>query len=99
MAELDRLKLRDDTIVILWGDHGYQLGEQGLWCKAHRLRELHARAFDLSTPGQKSRGVATDALVELVDVYPTLCTLADLPLPDGLEGKSLAPLLDVRRPR
>ena len=93
LDELDRQKLRDNTIVILWGDHGYQLGEQGLWCKHTNFENSTRVPLIISTPSQKSRGV-TDALVELVDVYPTLCALANLSPPKGLEGDSLAPLLD-----
>jgi arylsulfatase A-like enzyme len=94
LAELDRLKLRDNTIVILWGDHGYQLGEQGLWCKHTDFENSTRVPLILSVPGQNPANAKTDALVELVDIYPTLCELAHLPLPDGLEGTSLAPLLE-----
>lgn len=98
LAELDRLGLRERTIVVLWGDHGWQLGEHGLWCK-HTNFELAARApLLLRTPGGKA-GVATKALVEFVDVYPTLAELAALPPAEGLEGTSLVPLLaDPGRP-
>lgn len=90
---LQKLRLREKTIVILWGDHGWQLGEHGVWCK-HTNFELATRApLIISVPGQKTRGAKTGALVEFVDVYPTLCELAGLPLTDGLEGTSFAPLL------
>jgi arylsulfatase A-like enzyme len=93
LAELDRLKLADRTIVIVWGDHGWFLGEHGLWCK-HANYELATRAaLLLRVPGQKS-GLKTDALVEFVDIYPTLIDLCDLPPPAGLEGASFRPLLD-----
>ena len=94
LDELKRLGVSDNTIVILWGDHGYQLGEQGLWCKHTNFENSTRVPLILRAPSQKSRGTRTDALAELVDVYPTLCQLADLPLPEGLEGKSLAPLLE-----
>jgi len=94
LAELDQLKLRENTIVMLWGDHGYQLGEQGLWCKHTDFENSTRVSLILSAPHQKSAGAKTDALVELVDVYPTLCQLANLPVPDGLEGTSLTPLLE-----
>ncbi len=99
ITELDRLGLRDKTIIILWGDHGWQLGEHGMWCK-HTCFETSTRAMlMISTPGQKHRDAKTDALVEFVDIYPTLCELAGLPLTNGLEGTSFAPLLDdPRRP-
>jgi arylsulfatase A-like enzyme len=93
LAELDALKLRDDTIVILWGDHGWHLGEQGMWCK-HTNFENAARApLIVSQPAQKTAGQKTDALVEFVDIYPTLVELAGLMPADGLEGTSLAPLI------
>jgi arylsulfatase A-like enzyme len=80
---LEESGLADSTIVILWGDHGWQLGEHGLWCK-------HTN-FETSTlaPGEVS-----DALVEFVDIYPTLAELCGLPLPGHLEGTSFAPLAD-----
>jgi iduronate 2-sulfatase len=94
LDELQKLGLREKTIVILWGDHGWQLGEHGLWCK-HTNFELATRVpLIISAPGQKKRGAKTDALVEFVDVYPTLCELAGLPPTDGLEGKSLGPLIE-----
>lgn len=95
LAELDRLGLRDRTVVVLWGDHGWQLGEHGLWCK-HTNFELATRSpLIISSPGQANRGVATDALVEFVDVYPTLVELCGLPMPEGLEGASLAPVMNA----
>jgi iduronate 2-sulfatase len=99
IAELERLGLRDKTIIILWGDHGWQLGEHGMWCK-HTCYETSTRSMlMISTPEQKTRGQKTEALVEFVDIYPTLCELAALPLTPGLEGTSFAPLVaDPGRP-
>ncbi len=99
LAELDQLKIRDNTVVILWGDHGYHLGENGFWCKQTNF-ELSARApLIISVPGQQNAGSKTDALVEFVDIYPSLAELCNLPLPDGLEGTSFTPLLEnPRRP-
>ncbi|NOZ19584.1 MAG: sulfatase [Planctomycetes bacterium] len=94
LDELDRLGLAEKTVVILWGDHGWQLGEHGLWCK-HTNFETSARApMICRSPGQKSPGVASNALTEFVDIYPSLCELCGLPLPEGLEGTSFAPLMD-----
>jgi arylsulfatase A-like enzyme len=93
LAELERLGLSENTVVVLWGDHGWKLGEHGLWAK-HTNFELDARVpFIVSAPGFQGKGKASPALVELVDIYPTLCELAGLPLPEGLEGLSLVPLL------
>ncbi len=93
LAELDRLKLRDNTIVILWGDHGYHLGRNGEWVKHTNFEAATHVPLIISYPGQTARGAKTSALVEFVDIYPTLCELAGLPLTPGLEGKSLVPLL------
>ncbi len=94
LAELDRLDLSGSTIVVLWGDHGWHLGEQGLWGKSTTF-DLDARApLVVSAPGRRAAGARSDALVEFVDIFPTLCELAGLPLPSHLEGTSFAPLLD-----
>ena len=95
IAELERLGLRENTIVILWGDHGWHLGEQGMWCKHTNFENAVRAALMISVPGgrQPKRGAKTDALVEFVDIYPTLCQLAGLDLPAGLEGTSFVPLL------
>jgi len=94
---LDALKeqgFADDTAVILWGDHGWHLGEHGMWCK-HTNYELATRAaLVMSLPGQKAPGKPADALVEFVDIYPTLADVCALPKPEGVEGHSFAPLLD-----
>jgi len=92
--EVDRLGLRERTVIVLWGDHGWQLGEHGLWCK-HTNFETSAHApLIISVPGQKTAGAKTDALVEFVDIFPSLCDLSGVALPDGLEGTSFRPLVD-----
>jgi iduronate 2-sulfatase len=94
LEELDRLGLRDNTIIVFWGDHGYHLGENGVFTKMTNF-ELGTHApLMVSVPGQKSAGARTRALVEFVDIYPTLAELAGLPRPAQLEGTSFAPLLD-----
>jgi len=94
LEELDRLALRDNTIVVLWGDHGWKLGDHGMWCK-HTNFELDTHAtLMMSVPGMKARGRHTRALTEFVDIYPTLCDLAGLEKPGHLEGASAAALLD-----
>jgi arylsulfatase A-like enzyme len=99
LAELDRLRLRESTIVVLWGDHGWHLGDEGMWTKHTNFEIATRAAFMLSVPGMKHAGEKTAALVEYVDIYPTLCDLAGLQRPDGLEGTSFAPLLeDPSRP-
>lgn len=95
LDELDRLKLTDNTIIVLWGDHGWKLGEHNSWCKQTNYEIDTRTPIIISTPKQKVKGSKTDGLVEFIDIYPTLCDLAGLPIPDVLEGKSLAPLLDA----
>ncbi len=94
LDELDRLNLRTNTIVILWGDHGWKLGEHDAWCKHSNVENDLNAPLILSVPGMKSAGAHTDALVEFVDIYPTLSELAGLRLPAHLEGTSFKPLLD-----
>lgn len=99
LDELERLDLEGDTIVVVWGDHGWKLGEYGAWCK-HTNYELDTRtALLVRAPGMKGAGRATDALVELVDLYPTLCDLAAIEAPERLEGTSFAKLLDAPETR
>ena len=93
LAELERLGLCENTIVILWGDHGWKLGEHDAWAKHSNCENDTNAPLILSVPGMKNAGVHTDALVEFVDIYPTLSELAGLPLPGHLEGVSLKPLL------
>jgi len=94
LDELERLGLKDSTIVVLWGDHGWKLGEHDAWCK-HSCVENDTRApLLVSVPGMKTAGARTDALVEFVDIYPTLADLAGLPLPSHLEGTGFRPVLD-----
>jgi arylsulfatase A-like enzyme len=94
LAELARLGLREKTVVVFWGDHGYQLGEKGKWSKAGSLFEKGTRVpLIVAAPGARGSGGASPRVVQSVDVYPTLVELAGLPPPAGLEGRSLAPLL------
>ncbi|MBD5779516.1 sulfatase [Pelagicoccus sp. NFK12] len=97
LQALQQLQLDDNTIVVLWGDHGWNLGDHSLWCK-HSVYEsslhipllLKAPGF---TPGR------TSGLTESIDIYPTLCELAGVPIPHSVEGKSFVPLLrDPSRP-
>lgn len=93
LTELETLGMADNTVVVLWGDHGWKLGEHNSWCKQTNY-EIDARVpLIIRAPGANANGQKSDALVELVDVYPTLCELAGLPVADHLEGRSVVPLL------
>jgi len=94
LDELERLGLRENTVVCLWGDHGWQLGEHGLWCKHTNFETSTHSPLLISAPGQAAAGQPTSALCEFVDIYPTLCELCGLELPEHLEGTSLRPLMD-----
>ena len=93
LDELERLGLAENTIVILWGDHGWNLAEHTLWCK-HSCFEtsMHAPLI-VRAPGVTKAGQRTKALTEFIDIYPSLCELAGLPLPPHLHGRSFVPLL------
>lgn len=93
LDELEAQDMLDETIIVLWGDHGFQLGDHSLWCK-HTLfkTSMHAPLI-ISAPGFQS-GQRVQSLVEMVDIYPTLCELAGLDLPAHLQGKSLVPTLE-----
>lgn len=96
LDELDRLGLRDNTIVVFWGDHGYQLGEKGKWSKAGSLFEEGARCpFIIAAPGARGNGKPSRRVIQAMDLYPTLVELCGLkPPPQELQGRSLVPLLD-----
>ena len=92
LDELERLELDRSTIVILWGDHGWNLREHGLWCKHCNYETSLHTPLILKVPGTEQVG-ATSEIVEYVDIYPTLCELAGLELPEHLQGNSFRELL------
>lgn len=94
LKKLDKLNLSERTLILLWGDHGFHLGEQGLWTKANNYELSTRTPLLLSIPGQANPGAKTDALVEFVDLYPTLAQICGLPSPAKSEGISLLPLLE-----
>jgi uncharacterized sulfatase len=92
LAKLDELHLAKNTIVVLTGDHGYQLGEHGLWAKQTLFEGANHVPLIIAASGVKPG--ASSGLAEQVDIYPTLCDLAGLPKPKHLQGRSLKPMLD-----
>ncbi len=93
LDELERLKLTNNTIIVLLGDHGWKVGEYGDWCK-HTNFEIDTHApLMVSVPGITDKGKISAALIEFVDIYPTLSELANLPKPAHLQGKSFVPIL------
>ncbi|MCO8124003.1 sulfatase [Stieleria sp. TO1_6] len=93
LEELDRQNLTDSTLVVFWSDHGFQLGDHTLWCKTSNF-ELDARVPLIIAPPQGSQVHRTDAIVELLDLYPTVTDLCGLPAAVGPEGVSLRRLID-----
>ena len=92
LSELERLELDRNTIVILWGDHGWNLREHGLWCKHCNYETSLHTPLIVVVPGT-DQVKASDQVVEYVDIYPTLCELAGLELPVHLQGDSFKELL------
>ncbi len=90
---LERLGLEENTIVVLWGDHGYSLGEAGHWCKDTNFEMDTRTPLMFRFPGMPRPGVATEAMMEYVDIYPTVVELAGLPAAPDLDGTSLVPVL------
>ncbi len=92
LRQLDNLGLTEKTIIVFCGDHGFHLGEHGAW-KKNTLFEVGVHSpLIISVPGQQPN--QTDALTELVDIYPTLCDASQLPIPSQLEGLSLMPVIN-----
>jgi len=92
MKALDSLGLTNNTIVVFWGDHGWKLGEHNSWAKQTNY-EIDTRVpLIVSGKNVQAKNTKTNALVEFVDIYPSLCDMAELPIPKGLQGKSFYPL-------
>lgn len=91
LDKLDELKLADHTIIVLWGDHGWHLGDHGMWCKHTNYEQAARIPLLIAAPGIAP--ARTSALVETVDIYPTLSELAGLSMPEGLDGISFAKVL------
>lgn len=92
LAELDRLGLRDNTVISLYGDHGWHLGEKGMWSKQTLFEDAARAPMIVSAPGM-SKGKSSPRTVEFLDLYPTLVDLCGLEAAPGVEGTSLRPLM------
>jgi iduronate 2-sulfatase len=100
LDELDRQKMSDNTIIVFWGDHGWHLGDHGMWCKHTNYEQANHIPMLIAAPGVTKKGERSKSLVESVDLYPTLCELAGLPkpkVPQHLDGASLVSIL--RKPK
>lgn len=91
LETLDSLGMRDNTIIVLWGDHGWHLGDHDLWCKHSNFEQATRAPLIVSAPGM--RPSRTNSPTEFVDVFPTLCDLIGVAIPSHLQGKSLEPLM------
>ena len=94
LDKLDELGIADKTIICLWGDHGWHLGDHNIWCKHTNFEQATRAPLIIVAPKAKNAGKKTAAPTEFVDVFPTLCELAGLKVPGHLSGKSLVPLME-----
>ena len=94
LDKLDELGIADNTVICLWGDHGWHLGDHSMWCKHSNFEQAVRAPLIIAAPKMKAKGEKTESVVGFVDVFPTLCQLADLPIPEQLQGVSLVPILN-----
>ncbi|NDV63192.1 sulfatase-like hydrolase/transferase [Puniceicoccales bacterium CK1056] len=97
MQALQEAGVADDTIIVLWGDHGFHLGDHGLWCKHTNYEQATRAPLMFAGPGVGEASV-NNSPVEFVDIFPTLAELSGLPVPDHLQGTSLGSILDGTKP-
>lgn len=94
LDELKRLGLEKNTVIVLWGDHGWKLGEYGLFGKRDNMETDLRAPLIISTPEMRARGKKSNAMVEFIDIYPTICEAAGLKVPSGIQGQSFYSLLN-----
>jgi len=95
LDELEKQGQLNNTIIVLWGDHGWHLGDHDLWCKHTNFENATRAPLIIAAPGFK--GGSTKSLTEHVDVFPTICDLAGVPVPTYLDGKSLVPIMKDKK--
>ncbi|WP_343329635.1 sulfatase [Polaribacter staleyi] len=93
LDKLKELKLDKNTIVVVWGDHGWHLGDQTIWGKHSTFENALKSTMIVKTPKMKKAGTQTKSLIASVDIYPTLCDLANIKKPENLDGKSFVGIL------
>ncbi len=93
LDELEKLGLRNNTIIVFWGDHGWHLSEKGMWAKGTTFEVSSRGPLLIIDPRMETGGQASPRVVQHLDIYPTLVDLCGLPQPAWLEGTSLTPLL------
>lgn len=93
IAHLKAIGIYDNTIIVVWGDHGWKLGDHNSWGKMTNYNIDLKVPIIIRSPNQEKRGIQTQAITELVDLFPTLCELATIPAPDYMQGTSLVPLM------
>ncbi len=94
LAKLDEAGETDNTIVVLWGDHGWHLGEHAIWGKHALFEESLRSPLIVSSPAVMNPGTPTDSIVETLDLFPTLCEMTGVPKPEFVHGVSLRPMLE-----
>ena len=94
IAKLKKTGADKNTVVVLWGDHGWHLGEHAIWGKHSLFEESLHSPLIVYYPGMKKRSNKTDKVVETLDIFPTLCQITDLPMPDFAQGESLVPIIE-----
>lgn len=94
---LDASPAAKNTIIVLWGDHGWHLGDHGMWCKHTNYEQATRVPLMIARPGDAGAGGRSQSPVEFLDIYPTLCDLAGITAPKELQGASLVPIMDDPR--
>ena len=92
---LEKLGVLNNTIIVLWGDHGWHLGDHDLWCKHTNFENATRAPLIIAAPGFKAG--QTKSMTEHLDIFPTVCDLAGVPVPTYLDGKSLVPVMKDKK--